>query len=76
MHDIERILLQDGPEDGRILSMDALRSLISDPVDRPEEICLYMESESPESRFVPVLIGRYQLREVRGKQASYRWQTA
>lgn len=74
MNAIERIHLEDGPEDGRELTAAMLKPLIAGNVAHLEEICLY--ADSAESRLMPYLLGRYRLRRVREGTATYRWHPA
>jgi len=76
MIDIEHIHLEDGPEDGRVLTADFLKSLISEKANHVKEISLYMDPVPSEVRNAPHLLGSYRLLKVRGSTASYRWQPA
>ncbi|MEK7951575.1 hypothetical protein [Luteolibacter soli] len=76
MIDIEHIYLEDGPEDGRVLTADFLKSLISEKANHVKEISLYMDPVPSEVRNTPHLLGSYRLLKVRGSTASFRWQPA
>ena len=76
MIDIQHIQLEDGPEDGRVLTADFLKSLISDTANHVKEISLYMDPAPSQVRDAPHLLGSYRLLKVRGSTASFRWQPA
>lgn len=76
MIDIEHIHLEDGPEDGRVLTADFIKSLISETVNHVKEISLYMDPVPSQERSMPHLLGSYRLLKVRGSTASFRWQPA
>lgn len=76
MIDIEHIHLEDGPEDGRVLTADFLKTLISDTANHVKEISLYMDPQPSEVRGIPHLLGSYRLLKIKGSTASFRWQPA
>lgn len=75
MKDIQAILFEGGPEDGRILSSRILRHVLHEdrePLDT--DIRIFLRPEGGEdSAEEPILLGRYVRAEVTDGRAVYRW---
>ena len=76
MNMIQRIRLEDGPEDGLELTPALLKKLVAGGDSMSEEISLYMDSRSSPRGAAPFLLGRYCLVEVEAGTAKYRWNPA
>jgi hypothetical protein len=74
MNSIHRICLQDGPEDGRVLTRTMLNELCGGAGRVSDDISLYAEDVS--SRAAPVLLGRYRLDCVVDGIATYQWRSS
>jgi hypothetical protein len=70
---IQRIRLEDGPEDGLELTPAILRKLIGAEDYGGSEISLFMQPEMS-GRGTPYLLGRYLLAGIVEGTATYRWQ--
>ena len=75
MNSIHRICLQDGPEDGRVLTRAMLNELCGATGRVSEDISLYAEAGSSRGGSAPVLLGRYRLDCVVDGTATYQWRS-
>jgi hypothetical protein len=75
MSSIRRICLEDGPEDGRVLTR-AMLDVLCGAVGRiSDDISLYADDDSSRAGATPVLLGRYRLGCVVDGTATYRWRS-